>query len=182
MASSRCSWTVGTLGMSHRIYSLGAPHGDLILSWLWCHSERLGETPPVVRHRQSNQRSSRYPGLPGSFSRPPESQDCVRDIRGSSRNYIRELTRERPDVGRRWSSAAGRSQELVVDAIFSAHSDGLIVIVRKSEANKSSPLTTGTLPPLASTRTGSMSSEMSSSSRSSYEWSGSTYSYSPRRY
>lgn len=173
--------------MSHGTYTSAAPtRGTDSILGRWYGSERLGEVSPVSRHRQSSQRSSGYLGLPGSFSRPPESQDCVRDTRGSARDYIRELTRERPDVGRRWSGAdGGRSQELVVDAIFSAHSDGLVVIIRKSETNKPSP-TGGTLPTLASTRAGSTGSGSSSSSRSSYGWSGSStgsmYSYSPRRY
>ncbi len=63
-------------------------------------------------------------------------------------------------------------EQLVVDAIFSAHSDGLMVIIRKSTATSSTPSTlpsTMTLPPPPMTRPSrSSSSQGSSSSGSSF--------------
>ncbi|KAI0685633.1 hypothetical protein BC835DRAFT_1289792 [Cytidiella melzeri] len=131
---------------------------------------RTAEISPVVRHRQGLQRppsiyqQHQYQQYTTAVSRPlppsaPES-DCLRDTQPHTssatgrREFIRELTRERPiDRDATTPSLPARrhlhpppSPELLVDAIFSAHSDGLVVIIRRSETNKFAPGTSGALP------------------------------------
>lgn len=161
-------------------------------------SDRASELSPVSRHRHGVARSLGLQAPPGSYSsRTHQPPDCIRDTRESGREFIRELTRERPDMGRRWpnhprppASGPGRPQELVVDAIFSAHSDGLVVIIRKSSTSKYTPVSAplaGALPTLSSARSGSTSSGSShKSSPPSHGHSsssrGSPYSYSSRNF
>lgn len=102
----------------------------------------MNDLPPVSRHRSKSHRSH----VTSPMSR--DNQQQARDS-GNSRNsrdtarergtdYLRELTRERPPDShsdRNWATppTLRREQvELVVDSIFSAHSDGLMVILRKS--------------------------------------------------
>lgn len=138
-------------------------------------SDRAADTSPVLRHRQGTQRSPTYQQPPHSI--PSPESDCSRDTQSSSsssggvggRDFIRELTRERPgDTSR---SRLPPSPEMLVDAIFSAHSDGLIVIIRRSETNKFTPVsapTSGALPTTFTPSRSGVATNNSANSRPSH--------------
>ncbi|KAI0087720.1 hypothetical protein BDY19DRAFT_219179 [Irpex rosettiformis] len=154
-------------------------------------SERGSEISPVLRQRQGSRRSPpSYQHPPPKPSLPSPGSDCSRDMASNpttGRDVIRGLTRERPidtllpPIQTSLTSIqppnisggvgmGNAPRELLVDAIFSAHSDGLVVIIRRSETNKFTPVnapSSGTLPTsLPPSRTGNGNGNGASKTRS----------------
>ena len=108
----------------------------------------MNELPPTTRQRSRSHRSS---GAPFSRDNQTTRGTARRNSRDSARDrdtdHLRDLTHERPpdpQPTHNWAAppTLRREQtELVVDAIFSAHSDGLMVILRQSSSTTPPPRT-----------------------------------------
>ncbi|EKM51635.1 uncharacterized protein PHACADRAFT_187070 [Phanerochaete carnosa HHB-10118-sp] len=119
-------------------------------------SARTTDVSPALRHRSRPQRTHGHTLRPTDVP-PPASSSRAR----AGNDFLRELTRERPPTpgtgtgtGTGTSTTGGggggggyaqppslwrgQADELAVDAIFSAHSDGLMVILRRSSSAGSS--------------------------------------------
>jgi hypothetical protein len=122
-------------------------------------SEHASDLPPVSRHRS---RSHRSHVTHSPLARPGDSSTQTRDApprparpRSGGGDFLRELIRERPSEThgeqRGWEPPPRRKQnEIAVDAIFSAHSDGVMVILRKSSASSPAGSSTGLTSSLSS--------------------------------
>ena len=153
-------------------------------------SERANDVTPVSRHRSRSHRTH-------DNTRPSDTTNTSSSRSRIGVDFIRELTRERPPAASTPAPSTSQTQpskrshaqppslrreqadELLVDAIFSAHSDGLMVILRKSSVSSPTGSTLSNAPSLSTSSSSlSLSSATFSHARRSLP-SQSSYTFPP---